>query len=986
MTLNTFTFSAFAASDLFAGTIGFGKSFTQPAAATREISVRDDDGALAGKFFGFPLDFTGQKGEIEEFGVDTGNGGRLFAEKKIILTGSDGKFYTLVEIKQQGNADSILTYVGDVPPVDTTLTVWFKTVSFGVSYENLGAGPLPENIVDIAIGNDSFTLLERALIEAGLVDTVREATDITVFAPTDAAFVQLAVDLGFTGDTDNLDDVFDGIVAALSELGDPIELLTNVLLYHVSPDAKTQAEIEAAGEIATLLEGATFSPENGELVDNEPDVANPQIVIPDITASNGTIQAIDRVLIPLDLPGNELPNVLDVAEEAGNFTLLARALTDANLAETVGGLEDVTVFAPTDAAFVQLAVDLGFEGNTSDLDAVYGSIVAALTALSPDNDPIPLLADVLLYHVSPGAKSAAEIDAAETVETLLTDATFGSEGVELIDNEPDVDNPTISGPDIATSNGTLQIIDRVLIPLDIPGNGPANVLDIAEDAGSFTLLARALDTAMLTETVRGLEDVTVFAPTDDAFVQLAVDLGFTGDTGDLDAVFDAIVAALTDLSGGNPVPLLTDVLLYHVSPGAKTAAEIDAEFRVPTLLTDATFRTEGSELVDNEPDIANPSIVGEDIETANGTLQIIDRVLIPLDVPGNDLDRPTITELVAASGEFDSNPGDFDLLLAAVQAAGLADKLSTEELTVFAPNDGAFMNLATGLGFKGSTEAEAFGYIVDALTLLSKGDDPIPLLKTILEYHTVEGTLNSDAVLASDTIETAIGASLGVDGTSLVDGDPDLSDPSIVGIDLKASNGIVHTIDNVLIPLDILPTDGSNSVDFVIGSDKGELIRTFRDNDFASGLGGNDLINLGQGNDVGLGGEGNDIINGFRGFDTLVGGEGDDIIAGHRGFDILDGGAGNDLIFGGRGNDTMEGGTGADRFLFQRFNGEDTIVDFETGNDVIVLDRTGFDQFEDIEDRISDIAEGALVDLGSTLVTVQGVAKAQLSEDDFLFT
>ena len=76
---------------------------------------------------------------------------------------------------------------------------------------------------------------------------------------------------------------------------------------------------------------------------------------------------------------------------------------------------------------------------------------------------------------------------------------------------------------------------------------PANIVDIAAGSDAFGLLVRALDAAGLTETVRGLDDVTVFAPTDAAFAALAADLGYAGDPADEDAVFDALVAALTDL-------------------------------------------------------------------------------------------------------------------------------------------------------------------------------------------------------------------------------------------------------------------------------------------------------------------------------------------------------------------------------------------------------------------------------------------------------
>ncbi|MEM7056691.1 MAG: fasciclin domain-containing protein [Pseudomonadota bacterium] len=483
-----------------------------------------------------------------------------------------------------------------------------------------------------------FDILREALVATNLVDTLADAdADFTVFAPTDDAFIQLARDLGAEVADGDEAAALNAILAALEDLsGSPeaaLDTLAQILLYHVSPDGRTLEELQGDGTITTA-QGSDLELRGVDVVDAEPDIANPKIVSPDIEASNGTIQVIDRVLLPLDLPGNDQPNIVDIAVDNGNFTLLVRALDAAGLVDTVRGLDDVTVFAPTDSAFVALAVDLGFDGDTSDLDAVFNAIVAALTDLAEDDDPIPLLTNILLYHVSPAALSAAAIDAADEITTLLEGATFATEGTELIDNDPEIDNPNIAIPNITAGNGTIQAIDRVLLPIDIPTE--PNIVDIAADNGNFTLLVRALDAAGLVDTVRGLDDVTVFAPTDAAFAALAVDLGFEGDTADLDAVFDAIVAALTDLGGDDgPIPLLTNILLYHVSPGAQTSAEIDAADEITTLLDGATFATEGTELIDNEPDIDNPNIAIPDITAENGTIQAIDRVLIPIDIPGN---------------------------------------------------------------------------------------------------------------------------------------------------------------------------------------------------------------------------------------------------------------------------------------------------------------------------------------------------------------
>ncbi|MEM6664723.1 MAG: fasciclin domain-containing protein, partial [Pseudomonadota bacterium] len=185
---------------------------------------------------------------------------------------------------------------------------------------------------------------------------------------------------------------------------------------------------------------------------------------------------IDRVLLPFDLDGNDRPNIVEIATGSDDFNILVMALSAAGLVETVQGLEDITVFAPTDAAFTQLALDLGLDPDTTGDDAVFEFIAGALAGLDPDGNPIPLLTDILLYHVSVGAKSAAALENLGTVETVFG-TSFGVDGTELIDGEPDIENPNIVIPDILGGNGTIQAIDRVLIPIDIPGNETGETIE-----------------------------------------------------------------------------------------------------------------------------------------------------------------------------------------------------------------------------------------------------------------------------------------------------------------------------------------------------------------------------------------------------------------------------------------------------------------------------------------------------------------------------
>ena len=130
----------------------------------------------------------------------------------------------------------------------------------------------------------------------------------------------------------------------------------------------------------------------------------------------------------------------------------------------------------------------------------------------------------------------------------------------------------------------------------------------------------------------------------------------------------------------------------------------------------------------------------------------------------------TIVDVAVANGNFKT-------LVAAVKAAGLAETLSGKgPLTVFAPTDAAFAKLPAGT--------------VDALL------KDIPKLKAILTYHVVSG-----AVMAKD-VKTGMVPT--VNGQSL-DAKADAMGVSVNGAkvttaDVKASNGVIHVIDTVVMP------------------------------------------------------------------------------------------------------------------------------------------------------------------------------------------
>ena len=129
------------------------------------------------------------------------------------------------------------------------------------------------------------------------------------------------------------------------------------------------------------------------------------------------------------------------------------------------------------------------------------------------------------------------------------------------------------------------------------------------------------------------------------------------------------------------------------------------------------------------------------------------------------------------------------------------------------------------------------------------------------------------------------------------------------------------------------------------GGDLDDTVGLGDSSDVFRGAGGNDSAYGRDGADILSGNDGNDWLMGEGGRDRLFGGNGDDSIGGHSGNDRIKGGAGDDSIRGGGGDDSIWGGTGnnhalggsgADTFVFTSIeSGFDTILDFETGNDVL---------------------------------------------------
>ncbi len=124
--------------------------------------------------------------------------------------------------------------------------------------------------------------------------------------------------------------------------------------------------------------------------------------------------------------------------------------------------------------------------------------------------------------------------------------------------------------------------------------------------------------------------------------------------------------------------------------------------------------------------------------------------------------------------------GHFKTLVAALQAAGLADTLKGDgPFTVFAPTDDAFAKLPAGT----------------VETLLKPENKE--KLKAILLYHVVDGQVGSTQVVKMSSAKTLDGKDVDITANN---GAVMINDAKVVKADIPASNGVIHVIDTVLIP------------------------------------------------------------------------------------------------------------------------------------------------------------------------------------------
>ncbi len=296
------------------------------------------------------------------------------------------------------------------------------------------------------------------------------------------------------------------------------------------------------------------------------------------------------VLVACNDDDSDQPQTIaDFVEANANYSSLSAALDRASLKQTLDGSTKFTVFAPDNAAFSAFLSSLGFSGL---------------------NDvPVDVLTQVLLTHVISGEVMSSDLQTGYA-KVLATESTTGNNVDLYLDTSSGVEingSATVMTADINVANGIIHAVNSVIAPPTIVTHALSNP--------AFSTLVAALTRpsfgSTFTDLLSGSGPFTVFAPTNDAFADLLVELNANS----LDDIDDAT---------------LTAVLQYHVVSGANVLSSALTDGQTVTTAQGGTFEIDlssGPQIIDAKSRVSD--IIITDVQAANGVVHAINKVILP---------------------------------------------------------------------------------------------------------------------------------------------------------------------------------------------------------------------------------------------------------------------------------------------------------------------------------------------------------------------
>jgi len=307
------------------------------------------------------------------------------------------------------------------------LLMFTLVLAFGGALSAPATTPAAPDFVTVLKGLGHYNSILELISAAGLTDTLLQAPDLTLFLPTDEAISKLPP----------------ATVQALQS--DPQKLL-DVLGYH--------AVVGRRFSVRGRKDDRTIMSYNNQTIrfnyyktPNKSAVEGVEVVEKNIRTANGFVHGINGVMQP---PAG---NLVDIVAGRTDMNTLASLLTKTGLLDVIRSDQNITVFAPTDAAFANVNPKV-LEYLTNHPDA---------------------LQEVLLFHVV-NRQTLYSLGMRHTMTFHSADKHH--DNIVLIEDfrgNVYVDNAKVSEFDISGTNGVMHVIDDILIPA-------RTVIDI-EEAG-----------------------------------------------------------------------------------------------------------------------------------------------------------------------------------------------------------------------------------------------------------------------------------------------------------------------------------------------------------------------------------------------------------------------------------------------------------------------------------------------------------------------
>jgi uncharacterized surface protein with fasciclin (FAS1) repeats len=297
-----------------------------------------------------------------------------------------------------------------------------------------------------------------------------------------------------------------------------------------------------------------------------------------------------------------------------------------------------------------------------------------------------------------------------------------------------------------------------------------NIVETAVANGGFTTLVAALQATNL-DTVLADESTkfTVFAPTDAAF----------------ELIGEETINSLLENKD-----VLSSILLQHVVP----VAEVNSitAYSLNGTMVDTASMAKIALKINTATDVlmfGGANIIMKDIYTTNGIIHVIDAVVVgDVEVPAPAM---SLTDVAIGNGNFST-------LVSALQSTGLASTLANVDntFTVFAPTDAAFDKLPEGTLENLTTEQ----------------------LTDILLYHVLSGKVMADgAISIAQSMENMAEMANGSNASlSYLDSTLFINGAKVSIADVMAENGVIHAIDNVIIPPSTVDMPTQNIVEVAL--------------------------------------------------------------------------------------------------------------------------------------------------------------------------